>query len=141
MMNADLVSTMLSKSGLYNEYYKFRRNYMSGLTVTDLAVTKLKEYMQANSIDSALRIALMQGGWAGPSLGLALDEPKDSDKVFDNDTLKFLVEDSLLTTCGEITVDYMDAGPRAGFGITSANPIGGGAGGCSSGSCDSGSCG
>lgn len=35
---------------------------MSEFTVTDLAVTKLKEYMQTNSIDSALRIALMQGG-------------------------------------------------------------------------------
>ncbi|TKB05724.1 Fe-S cluster assembly protein HesB [Desulforhopalus sp. IMCC35007] len=35
---------------------------MSDFTVTDLAVTKLKEYMQANNIDSALRIALMQGG-------------------------------------------------------------------------------
>jgi len=35
---------------------------MSDLTVTDLAVTKLKEYMQQNSIESALRVALMQGG-------------------------------------------------------------------------------
>ena len=71
---------------------------------------------------------------------MALDEPKENDKVFENDTLKFLVEDSLLTTCGEITVDFVDAGPRSGFGITSTNPINGG-GGCSSGSCESGSCG
>lgn len=35
---------------------------MSELTVTELAVTKLKEYMEANKIDSALRVALMQGG-------------------------------------------------------------------------------
>ncbi|MCP3892937.1 MAG: Fe-S cluster assembly protein HesB [Desulfobulbaceae bacterium] len=35
---------------------------MSDFTVTELAVTKLKEYMQANSIESALRVALMQGG-------------------------------------------------------------------------------
>jgi hypothetical protein len=41
---------------------KIRRQFMSDFTVTDLAVTKLKEYMQANNIDSALRIALMQGG-------------------------------------------------------------------------------
>lgn len=39
-----------------------RRRFMSDFTVTDLAVTKLKDYMQANNIDSALRIALMQGG-------------------------------------------------------------------------------
>jgi Fe-S cluster assembly iron-binding protein IscA len=30
--------------------------------VTDLAVENLKAYMQENKIDSALRIALMQGG-------------------------------------------------------------------------------
>ena len=35
---------------------------MSEFNVTDLAVEKLKEYMEHNSIDSALRIALMQGG-------------------------------------------------------------------------------
>jgi hypothetical protein len=36
--------------------------FMSELNVTGLAVAKLKEYMQANNIDSALRVALMQGG-------------------------------------------------------------------------------
>ena len=41
---------------------KTRRRFMSDFTVTELAVTKLKEYMQANNISSALRIALMQGG-------------------------------------------------------------------------------
>ncbi|PID76850.1 MAG: Fe-S cluster assembly protein HesB [Deltaproteobacteria bacterium] len=35
---------------------------MSELTVTDLAVEKLKEYMKQNNIESALRISLMQGG-------------------------------------------------------------------------------
>lgn len=35
---------------------------MAELKVTDLAVTKLKEYLAENSIDSALRVALMQGG-------------------------------------------------------------------------------
>jgi hypothetical protein len=39
-----------------------RRSFMSDLNVTDLAVAKLKEYMQANNIESALRVALMQGG-------------------------------------------------------------------------------
>ncbi len=113
---------------------------MSELNVTELAVTKLKEYMQANNIESALRVALMQGGWSGPSLGLALDEPKSDDKVFENDSLQFLVEEGLLNTTGGITVDYIDAGPRSGFGITSVNPINSG-GGCSSGSCSTGSCG
>ena len=70
-------------------------------------------------------------------MGLALDEPKDSDKVFDQDDLKFVVEGSLLTSCGSIKVDFMDAGPRSGFSISSSIPLGSSA---SCGSCG-GSCG
>ena len=73
-------------------------------------------------------------------MGLALDEPKDNDKVFENGGLKFLIEEGLLTTCGTVNVDYVDAGPRSGFGITSSNPLSSGGGGCSSGSCSSGGC-
>lgn len=32
------------------------------LEVTDQAITKLKEYLEQNNIESAVRIALMQGG-------------------------------------------------------------------------------
>jgi len=71
---------------------------------------------------------------------LALDEPKDNDKTFEEDSLTFLVEEGLLATCGAIKVDFIEAGYRSGFSITSTNPVSSG-GGCSSGSCSSGSCG
>jgi Fe-S cluster assembly iron-binding protein IscA len=32
------------------------------LEVTELALTNLKSYLEQNKIDSALRVALMQGG-------------------------------------------------------------------------------
>lgn len=73
-------------------------------------------------------------------MGLALDESKETDEIFKEDELTFLVEQSLLSTCGAIKVDFIDAGYRSGFSITSTNPVGGG-GGCSSGSCATGSCG
>jgi len=73
-------------------------------------------------------------------LGLALDEPKENDRTFEEDDLTFLVEEDLLNSCGAIKVDFIEAGYRSGFSITSTNPVGGG-GGCSSGSCSSGSCG
>ena len=71
-------------------------------------------------------------------MGLALDESKENDKIFEEGTLKFLVEDDLLERCGSIKVDFVEAGYRSGFSITSTNPLGGGS--CSSGSCG-GSCG
>ncbi|MCB2181437.1 MAG: hypothetical protein KQH63_05400 [Desulfobulbaceae bacterium] len=66
---------------------------------------------------------------------MALDEPKDTDQVFDHDELKFLVESTLLTSCGSIKVDFVDAGPRSGFAISSSVPLGGGGSAC--GSCGS----
>lgn len=111
---------------------------MADFLVTDMAVSKLKEYMGQNNIESALRVALMQGGCSGASLGLALDEPKENDEIFENNDLKFVVEKSLLEMCGSINLEFVNAGPRSGFSITSANPVGGG--GCG-GSCSSGSCG
>ena len=58
--------------------------------------------------------------------------------MFEEDTLKFLVDSDLLTRCGSVKVDFIEAGYRSGFAITAANPRGGGS--CSSGSCG-GSCG
>lgn len=111
------------------------------LDVTTQANEKLIEYLQANNISSPLRIALMQGGCSGPSLGLALDEEKPTDELFARQNLTFLVEKDLLEQCGSITVDYAEAGTRSGFTVTSAKPLPDTGGGCSSGSCGSGGCG
>ena len=104
--------------------------------VTELATENLKSYLEQNKIDSALRVAIMQGGWSGPSLGLALDEPKENDEKYEQDGLTFLVDNNLLDTCGTIKVDFIDSGMRSGFSISSEKPLGGN-GGCSSGSCGS----
>ncbi len=111
------------------------------LEVTAQANEKLIEYMKANNISSSLRVALMQGGCSGPSLGLALDEEKPMDEVFEREGLTFLVEKDLLEQCGNIAVDYHDAGSRSGFSLSSTNPLPGAGGSCSSGSCGSGGCG
>jgi len=75
-------------------------------------------------------------------LGLALDEPKANDATFEHSGIRFLIDNSLSNQCGVIKVDFIDAGPRSGFAISPAKPLGGG-GSCSSGSCGSsgGSCG
>ena len=111
------------------------------LEVTPQASEKLVDYMKDNNITSALRVILMQGGCSGPSLGLALDEEKPLDELFQRQDLTFLVEKKLLQQCGDMTIDYLDAGSRSGFNINSSNPLPGAGSGCSSGSCGSGGCG
>jgi iron-sulfur cluster assembly protein len=73
-------------------------------------------------------------------LGLALDEPKENDKTYDNDDLQFLVDTELMQNCGEITVDYHEDGYRSGFNISSKIPLAGSGESCGS-SCSSGGCG
>lgn len=111
------------------------------LEITTEANQKLNEYMKANNISSSLRVALMQGGCSGTSLGLALDEEKPTDELFARQNLTFLVEKDLLQQCGSITVDYTEAGNRSGLTITSTKPLPDTGGGCNSGSCGSGGCG
>lgn len=109
------------------------------LEITQTASENLKNYLEQNSVESAVRIALMEGGCSGAALGLALDSQKETDESFMENELQFIIEKELLAQCGSIKVDYIDAGYRSGFSITSSNPVGNG-GGCSSGGCASGSC-
>ena len=93
------------------------------LEVTALALNNLKAYLEQNNVNSAIRVALMQGGCSGAALGLALDERKENDKSFDEDGLQFLIDKDLLEQCGSVKVDFIDAGYRSGFTITSTHPV------------------
>jgi hypothetical protein len=63
-LGTETTSTKKSNLKLFNDPSKslIQGGIMSDFSVTDLAVEKLKEYMEQNNIDSALRVALMQGG-------------------------------------------------------------------------------
>ena len=65
---------------------------------------------------------------------MALDEPKDTDEVFEVEGFKYLADKDFLEKAKPITVDFA----YTGFKITSNLTLGGGEGGC--GGC-SGSCG
>ena len=104
--------------------------------VTVTSATNLKAFFGQFMVDSPVRVGLMQGGCSGAALGLALDEPGANDRVFEDKALKFVIAEELLAQCGSVKVDFIEAGYRSGFSITSTNPVGGG--GCSScsGSCE-----
>lgn len=117
------------------------------LQVTESALENLKDYLEKNDINSAVRV-FMQSSCSGTSLGLGLDDKKDSDKVFENDGVTFLVDDAIFASTGAITVDYIKASScgcgggsgNGGFSVSSEKRLSRG-GSCSSGSCSSGSCG
>jgi hypothetical protein len=49
-------------------------------------------------------------GWAGPTLGLSLDEKKDSDVLDDTNDIDFVMDKELYDTMGEIKVEFMGNG-------------------------------
>jgi iron-sulfur cluster assembly accessory protein len=108
--------------------------------VTAMANDKLMGYLKENSVLSSIRVALVQGGCSGPVLGLSLDEEKPQDESFRIQDVTFIVEKSLLEQCGGISIDFIEAGNRSGFTITSANPLPAGNSSCGAGSCGSGGC-
>ena len=65
---------------------------------------------------------------------MALDEPKETDKVIEDNGLTFLIDKSLFEEAQPITVDFMDSAMGSGFKLSSGlASAGGGCGGsCSS---------
>lgn len=74
---------------------------------------------------SPIRVYLAPGGCSGPRLALALDEPREEDKVFDDKGYSFCINSELLSSAKNIRVDFSPMG----FSIDSELQLGGG--GCS----------
>ena len=87
--------------------------------VTEKASEKIKEILKNKDDIPAIRIALSQGGWAGPSLGMVLDEPRDDDELFDDRDLTYIMEKGLYEMIKPVKVDYVDTFMGKGFEISS----------------------
>lgn len=95
--------------------------------LTDSARKELDVFFDGKD-KSPIRVYLAPGGCSGPRLALALDEPRDEDKVFDNNGYSFCVNTELLGSTGDIKIDFSPMG----FSVDSQHQLGGG-GGCDGG--------
>lgn len=96
------------------------------LTVTEAALSALKEHMRQHCIEAAVRITMMGGGCAGENLRFTVDERQLNDLLFHFDGLAFLLDRSLLARCGAVKVDFAPeydhcpcSGRNGGFSISS----------------------
>jgi Fe-S cluster assembly iron-binding protein IscA len=62
---------------------------------------------------------------------MALDEPRENDKVFELGGLTYIVETSLLDQVSPMKVDFLDEGAHCGFSITTRLSQPGSCGPCS----------
>jgi iron-sulfur cluster assembly protein len=62
---------------------------------------------------------------------MVLDEPKDTDEVFNINGFTMLMDKELIGQTKDVTVDYGMHGCGSGFKLTPEIPIAGGGGSCS----------
>jgi len=102
-------------------------------TVTEKANEMIKDFMKNRKENLPIRVMMFEGGCSGTSLGMALDEQKQNDQVFEENGLKFVVNQDLLNEIQPITVDFIETPHGAGFKLSSSFvSAGGGCGTCSS---------
>ncbi len=107
--------------------------------VSDKASEAIKGLLAGKEGPQAIRIVMNEGGCCGgPSLGMALDEPADSDETFTEKNLTFLVNKKLFDEVKPISIDFVESHMGAGFMVRSAlsdkeDGCGSTGGGCGSG--------
>ena len=79
------------------------------LEITKSATDKIAELLKDREV-APIRIFLTSGGCGGPSLAMVLDEPKDTDDVFDIDGFTFIVDKEFMKEAEPIKVDFTRSG-------------------------------
>ncbi len=79
------------------------------IELTDSAKEQIDEYFNGKE-PSPVRIFLNSGGWGGPSLAMALDEPKETDDVYDVKGHKLVVDKEFMKQAQTIKVDFSGMG-------------------------------
>lgn len=88
------------------------------ITLTEIAVAKIKEISEADGIGhTTVRISVKGGGCAGFMYDMYYEdrEPSEMDEVIEQDGVKVLVDPISLTYMENITLDYVDGLMGSGF--------------------------
>lgn len=98
--------------------------------ISQETIDEIKKIVEAQSDrPSNVRIFVAGHGCSGPSLGLALDELKDSDLSDESNEIKFIMDKGLYEQLGEINVDFVGNG----YYVAPVNQVESGCSGCGGG--------
>jgi len=93
-----------------------------GVTLTERAATRIKELIAAENRDGqALRVKVVGGGCSGLQYKVDFDAPKATDKVFEKDGAKILVDMKSLLYLTGTELDYKDELMQSGFVFQNPN--------------------
>ena len=83
------------------------------------ASEKIKQFLEGRAGVQSIRILMTEGGWKGPFLVMALDEPKENDEVFTDRGVTFLIEKALFERVKPIRIDYTHSALGSGYTLKS----------------------
>ena len=88
--------------------------------ITEKASEMVKEALKDKDPFPSIRIIYNEGGWSGPSLGLALDESGNDDIIFAEQGMTFMVNKDLFERIKPVKIDFVDSPMGSGFQISSS---------------------
>ncbi len=95
---------------------------VTGLSVTARAAARINELVAAESRDGqGLRVKVVGGGCSGLQYKLDFDMPKGSDKIFEKDGAKVLVDMKSLLYLAGTELDYKEELMQSGFVFQNPN--------------------
>jgi iron-sulfur cluster assembly protein len=94
------------------------------LTISDVAVEKAKEILEAESkTGQGLRFYTAGSSCCGPSFGIDITEsPQDGDDVIEQSGLKVFVAKDAAEKLNNMKLDFVDDGQKQGFTFTGGEP-------------------
>jgi len=84
------------------------------ITLTDVAKSKLDEYLSEEPEETAVRILVEDDG----KFGLSLDVKADDDATWELEGIPFVVEEQFKSALEGLRVDYLEQGASSGFSLT-----------------------
>ena len=86
------------------------------INITNKALVEIKKVLkEKNSTSIKIRIFLAGIGWGGPRFNLALDEQKENDEIYPEDSVDFIADKSLIDQYRGFKIDYSNFFLQRGF--------------------------
>ena len=83
----------------------------------------IRSFLAEKGIQRPIRIHLQSSGCCDPSLGMSVDDIRESDWVEEVEGLTLVISPELYRMVGEVTISYTDEAGRKGFILTSEKPV------------------
>jgi len=94
----------------------------TGVSLTDRAAARIKELAAAEDrAGQGLRVKVVGGGCSGLQYKVDFDQPKATDKIFEKDGAKVLVDMKSLLYLSGTELDYKDELMQSGFVFQNPN--------------------